>query len=457
MAEQKLWALILKKPAAEVQAFLNTHEGPLNLEAKDRKGRTPLHVAAIRKSRPLVEALLDKKANVDAEDLQGSSPLHIAAGIGALEAVEALVSRGANIFKLGAGKSPQCWATDPANDIAKLIGVKSSSLIATGRTAAAASLAATAAQLLTRYKCDIGFSDLKFSEDINTPEVVRGFGTCDAKLFQVRQPNYEKEKKKAPSEQSFYDVHTVELFQAGFKIRNVVQYLNLPSLPHHLDEEKNAGLEGIPHYFALMVMLPDYEPSMFGGATDGKSYQFLVVFKLSEYGQQALREGKTAPARLLSTFLRSDVNGDQNLRARLKAIAILTNPTEIKCSSMVRSLIVQRNGQPFMTGPRCHTFYRGSNYLEVNCDVHTFCYLARKGFYSIKGPIAMDGSVIFGVVVEGKGAEQPEQMLGTATIKKVNLPDVPHWDTLCEGFVAAGKAREAASASASEPAPGPPQ
>jgi hypothetical protein len=72
-------------------------------------------------------------------------------------------------------------------------------------------------------------------------------------------------------------------------------------------------------------------------------------------------------------------------------------------------------------------YVQGEDYLEVNVDVHTFNYIARKGFNSFKlksGLIKAD----VGFVVQGNGDdEMPEQMLCGVHIANGDFNDVPSY------------------------------
>ena len=79
--------------AADVIRCLETNDP----DARDPKGRTPLHAAAMASNEPSVVAALAKAgATLDARDEKGRTPLHLAAGLATTPAtVTALVSAGA--------------------------------------------------------------------------------------------------------------------------------------------------------------------------------------------------------------------------------------------------------------------------------------------------------------------------------------------------------------------------
>ena len=70
-------------------------------------------------------------------------------------------------------------------------------------------------------------------------------------------------------------------------------------------------------------------------------------------------------------------------RDRLKLIARVVNveqwAKEGPLSGYEHSLLNNYNDKPILTRPQ-QQFYTGENYLEVDLDVHTYAWLARKAF-----------------------------------------------------------------------------
>lgn len=91
----------------------------VNLNLKNTKGETPLHIATMKDFTEIIEVLLQNVSYdnsndfVNAQTVEGTSSLHIAAKNGSLEAVKLLFKYGA-IFDLknNAGKTPLDLATD---------------------------------------------------------------------------------------------------------------------------------------------------------------------------------------------------------------------------------------------------------------------------------------------------------------------------------------------------------
>ena len=80
---------------AQVQRALL--QGGASVDAKDRKGQTALHAAALRGSTAALLALLRGGASVGAKDFEGVTVLYSAAFQGRVESVRALVQEGATL------------------------------------------------------------------------------------------------------------------------------------------------------------------------------------------------------------------------------------------------------------------------------------------------------------------------------------------------------------------------
>jgi len=68
-----------------------------HVNAKDAQGKTALHEASRWGHVPVIQFLLDNKAEIESKTVEGSTALHLAARFGQDDAVNFLVSKGANI------------------------------------------------------------------------------------------------------------------------------------------------------------------------------------------------------------------------------------------------------------------------------------------------------------------------------------------------------------------------
>ena len=92
---------------------VNAQNGPV--------GRTPLHEAALRGHKEVVELVIDKDADVNAKDWMSRTPLHNAALDGHKEIVELLIAKGADVNAKGEsgfykGQTPLDWAEQFEDD-----------------------------------------------------------------------------------------------------------------------------------------------------------------------------------------------------------------------------------------------------------------------------------------------------------------------------------------------------
>lgn len=118
--------------------------------------------------------------------------------------------------------------------------------------------------------------------------------------------------------------------------------------------------------------------------------------------------------------------GRQPTRDRLKLLPRIVNLEEWvqneSLSFAETRLIRNYNGKPLLTRPQ-HRYYsdpRGT-YLEIDLDVHSYAYIARRGYYSYIGKLA---SVVFenGFVLQGNRPEElPEVVLAAARVHRVDF------------------------------------
>ena len=92
-----------------IQVFLDS--GLVEVNAKDDRGRTPLHSAAGNNHLKLAELLISSGAEVNAKNEDGNTPLHWAAYRDSLEVAKLLISSGADLeAKNIVGWTPLAWA-----------------------------------------------------------------------------------------------------------------------------------------------------------------------------------------------------------------------------------------------------------------------------------------------------------------------------------------------------------
>jgi len=113
--------MALREDAMDVVKVFLAHPGT-NLEAKAVNGNTPLMMAAYKRNRPAVEALLAKGAKVNQP---GWTALHYAAAAGDDEIVRLLLARGAKVDAVSppssGGYTPMMMAAREGHDDTALV------------------------------------------------------------------------------------------------------------------------------------------------------------------------------------------------------------------------------------------------------------------------------------------------------------------------------------------------
>jgi ankyrin repeat protein len=90
-----VWAMLAKGD----ERAKNYFTGEVDVNARDAKGRTPLHYAAELDNPTFATFFIAMGADVDAEDYSGETPLGICATRGTVKAAKVIASAGANIHK----------------------------------------------------------------------------------------------------------------------------------------------------------------------------------------------------------------------------------------------------------------------------------------------------------------------------------------------------------------------
>jgi cytohesin len=103
----RLIELIETIEKGDIEAVKQHLAAGADVNAKDEEGLTPLHLAAGRGHKKIVELLIAKDADVNAKlAVEGETPLHLAAWDGHKEIAELLIAKGAdvNVRDKGSGR-----------------------------------------------------------------------------------------------------------------------------------------------------------------------------------------------------------------------------------------------------------------------------------------------------------------------------------------------------------------
>jgi len=238
----------------------------------------------------------------------------------------------------------------------------------------------------------------------------------DGTTFNVRLgPDYKTTGIKAPSNEALYKIFAFDAYcTKEKKINNISRFYDMPVRPPASDKYE------IPPVLLINVLVPDYEPPLWGaGPTDGKGYSMVFFGELSKSSRELLRKGKLSPAlKLFEAFIRGGKKGKHG--DCLKCIARIVNPEEATNSyGMITGLLVSRyNGTPFLARDSPSFYYVPGKYFAIDLDAHLFGKVARKGLGAVKDYIE---KVIFdfAFVIEGRSDEEnPEQILASIRVSK---------------------------------------
>ncbi|KIZ06999.1 hypothetical protein MNEG_0944 [Monoraphidium neglectum] len=179
----------------------------------------------------------------------------------------------------------------------------------------------------------------------------------------------------------------------------------------------------LPPLLVFNVQMPQY-PAAFWGASDGPGQSIVYYFALPEDFDPETFQNRAALG-LLQRFVSNGRESDGSpTRERLKMIVRCCNAEEWAAAAPLNSaeykLLVNYNEKPVLTRPQ-HFFYVGPNYLEVDMDVHSYAYLARKALNSYHSRLK---SVVWenAFVLQGNASEElPEQVLGCGRIYRTDF------------------------------------
>lgn len=302
------------------------------------------------------------------------------------------------------------------------------------------------------------------------------YGPVDATTFRVRSKDYTRTKIKQPSPAAIYELVAVDLYSFDFKINHVAKHVELPPLP--APSEAHAALEPhdrLPPLLVLNIQLPTYPASLWGGggasggwgktagfgglfggggggnnndsndnappppppssSADGRGHSLVFYFRLPDLwdptAYEASHPAATPALGLARRFVHNGREADGSpTRDRLKLVARVANALEwtsaAPLSSAEARLLASYNDKPLLTRPQ-HKFFHGPGYLEVDLDVHSYAFLARRALTSFLSRLS---TVVFdnALVVEGRGraedGELPEAVIACARVARVDF-EVP--------------------------------
>jgi len=245
-------------------------------------------------------------------------------------------------------------------------------------------------------------------------------------VIELRSEKYMRSRKKEPAGPPICTLLGSDLFRSRLKADHISRRLKLPEVSSSLGI--GPAPKGYPKILVVNVQVPEYAPSMFGGARDGPGFSSMFYFAINY-------EAATAESRgLLYRFMNGGTEEDGGeTRNRLKLIMRIANKEEAVESGGVlpaeKSLLDSWNAKPIMAQPQHRYYEDGERYLEAVVDLHLWKFLVRKvvtnavnRFHLLKWDFAL--------ILQGNYEEElPEQLLAGIRMHYVSLSAGKHVPT----------------------------
>ncbi|VAI22186.1 unnamed protein product [Triticum turgidum subsp. durum] len=243
------------------------------------------------------------------------------------------------------------------------------------------------------------------------------WSALEPSAFRVRGEGFFRDKRKSPAPNcSPYTPIGADMFACPRKVHHIAQHTALPSLKPH---------DAFP---SLLIVNIHCLPTLL--ACSARTTATALAWScISRYLTASTRRSLLS-SRIASSVMNEEmekVKGfpvDSNVpyTERLKILAGIVNPEDLQLSAAERRLVQTYNQKPVLSRPQ-HKFYKGSNYFEIDIDVHRFSYISRKGLETFRERLK-HGVIDLGLTIQAQKAEElPEHVLCCMRLNKLDFAD----------------------------------